>query len=319
MRCKRCGELLEPTDARCPVCGKTATPPRRKAPAQKPGETNIKLPQLERFTHAYSRDTARSRMLQMATIAAVAAAILLTALVFAGIGELKDAVKDLQITADAQLQAIQNQSNVPPVTDPQDQTGPEDATEDATEGSTQPPVDQPLSRQQMKAALNLYNTTEGAYAAASASCEDADAWVSTIRTGTERRTYAAWILAETGDRVDVTLTERYGGDTLAAMTLSWDAEGDTYADLGSPVCIWEYQVGTNAWESLPTEYLTPIGGGCELSLSADNMKLLLAQYSRMELRCRVSMSHPDGGSLEMMVDGIMLDENGLAVNGGLLH
>ena len=78
-------------------------------------------------------------------------------------------------------------------------------------------------------------------------------------------------------------------------------------------------MGGSAWEALPTEYLTPIGGGCELEMSADSVKLLLAQYSRMELRCRVSMSHPAGGSLEILVDGVMLDENGLAVNGGLLH
>ena len=54
-------------------------------------------------------------------------------------------------------------------------------------------------------------------------------------------------------------------------------------------------------------------------MTADAMKLLLAQYSRMELRCRVSMSHPSGGSLEILVDGLVLDENGLAVSGGLLH
>lgn len=326
MRCKRCGELLEPTDARCPVCGKTVTPPRKKAPAQKSGETSIKLPQLERFTHAYSRDTARSRMLQMATIGTVLAAVLLIVMVFAGIGDLKSAVKDLQLTADAQLQAMQNQPQIPNETDPPVQTDPEeDPTKDVTEDPTadQPVGGAPLALQKVRAELTLYNTADGAYAAASMKAGDsgdgADAWVSTVRAGSQRRTNVSWILEESGDRVDVSLSESYGGESLVSMTLSWDAEGDTFSDLGSPVCIWEYQVGGNNWEPLPTENLTPIGGGCELEMSADTMKLLLAQYSRMELRCRVSMSHGAGGSLEVLVDGLMLDENGLAVNGGLLH
>ena len=246
MRCKRCGELLNPADARCPVCGKTVTPPRKKAPAQKPGETNIKLPQLDRFTHAYNRDTARSRLLQIATIGAVAAAMVLTVLVFAGIGDLKNAVKDLQLTADAQLQALQNQPQVPDQTDPPVQTDPqEDAAEDVTEDPTenQPADHQPLlAVQNVKADLTLYNTADGAYAAASMTPGEfddrADAWVSAGRSGSQRRTDVAWILAGTGDRVDVTITESYGGEALAAMTLGWDTEGDTFVDYSSPVCIW---------------------------------------------------------------------------------
>ena len=212
MRCKRCGELLNPADSHCPVCGKTVTPPRKKAPAQKPSETNIKLPQLDRFTHAYNRDTARSRMLQIATIGAILAAMVLTVMVFAGIGELKSAVKDLQLTADAQLQAMQNQPQVPDQTDPPIQTDPqEDPAGDVTEDPTdsQPTVDAPaLATQNVKADLTLYNTADGASAAASMTTGDfddrADAWVSAGRSGSQRRTDVAWILAGTGDRVDVT-------------------------------------------------------------------------------------------------------------------
>ena len=324
MRCKRCGELLEPADVRCPVCGKTVNPPRKKAPAQKSGETNIKLPQLERFIHAYSRDTSAGRMMQLATIGAVAAAIILTVLVFAGIGDLKDAVKDLQLTADAQLQAMQNQPQVPQETE--GWTEQEQMTEQSTENTAGEPADQPeeiaplpLGQQHTAAALTLYNTADGAYAAASMTPAGADAWVSTVRTGGQRRTLVSWILDGSGDRVDISLSESYGDENLADMTLNWDVGGDTFGSLGSPVCIWEYQVGGNSWEPLPTENLTPIGGGCQLALTADTMKLLLAQYSRMELRCRVAMSHPAGGTLEILVDGLMLDAEGLAVSGGLLH
>lgn len=326
MRCKRCGEILDPKDLRCPVCGKTVNPPRKKAPAQKPGETNIKLPQLDKFTHAYSRDAASSRLLQLATIVAVIAAIVLVVMVFVGVGDLKEAVRDLKLTADAQLQALQNQTPAAEVEiqDPQPQTDPEEETTGEEPGDTRTEEEPlPLRQQQTEAVLTLYAAADGAYATSAmtpGTLDDrADAWVGTSLNGGERKTGAVWVLEGSGDRVGVDLTESYGGgENLVEMTLSWDMAGDTFGDLGSPVCIWEYRVEGSAWESLPTNYLNPIGGGCELEMTADAVKLLLAQYSQMELRCHVTLSHPAGGTVQILLNGIILDAEGLALSDSLL-
>lgn len=325
MRCKRCGEVLDPKDSRCPVCGKTVNQPRKKAPAQKPGETNIKLPQLDKFTHAYNRDTANSRLLQLATIAAVIAAIVLVVMVFVGVGDLKDAVRDLKLTADAQLHALQNQNPVPgdPVQETQPQTDPEDETTGEETGDTQPEdATLPLRQQHTEAVLTLFAAENGAFARGSMTTgtldEKTEVWISTGLNNGRRETGAVWILKDTGDSVGVALAETYGMGTLVKMTLGWDMAGDIFGDLGSPVCIWEYRVAGSAWETLPTDYLTPIGGGCELEMTADDVKLLLAQYSQMELRCHVTLSHPAGGTVGILVDGITLDAEGLALSGGLL-
>lgn len=325
MRCKRCGEQLEPMDTRCPVCGK-AVAPRRKAPAQRSNETHIRLPQLDKFTHAYGEDVARSRMLQLATIAAVLLALVLLVLVFAGVGELKSAVNDLKVTADAQLQAIQNQPKDPEPTEgePEVDTQPQEDPTEETQGQIDEPQPQalPLSRQTLAAELTLYRGNDGAYAAAWMELGDyedrAQAWVSTTREGSRRETSVSWILEESGDRLDLTLSERYGGDDAAQLTLSWNARGETFRSMGNPVCIWEYRVVGDGWESLPAEYLNPIGGGCELAISADQLTLLMAQYSEMELRCQVSMTHPSGGTMNVLVDGISFDAEGLTVSGSLL-
>lgn len=323
MRCKRCGEQLEPMDTRCPVCGKQVAP-RRKAPAQRSNETHIKLPQLDKFTHAYGEDVARSRMLQLATIAAVLLSLVLVVLVFAGVGDLKKAVSDLKITADAQLQALQNQQQVPTPTEPDPEPETQFQEEPTEEMTEEPDVPQtlPLSRQAVSAELTLYRGNDGTYAAAWMDLGEyddrAEAWVGTTRDGNSRETAVSWILEQSGDRLDVTLSETYGGDNPAELTLSWNTRGETFRSMGNPICIWEYRVVGDGWESLPTECLNPIGGGCELSISAERLTLLLAQYSEMELRCQVSMSHPSGGTMRLLVDGISFDTDGLTVSGSLL-
>lgn len=323
MRCKRCGEQLEPMDTRCPVCGKPVAS-RRKAPAQRSNETHIRLPQLDKFTHAYGEDVARSRMLQLATIAAVLLALVLLVLVFAGVGELKTAISDLKVTADAQLQAIQNQPKdpVPTEGEPELDTEPQEDPTEETQGQIDEPQILPLSRQVVSAELNLYRGDNGAYAAAwmdLGGYEDrAEAWVSTTREGSSRETSVSWILEQSGDRLDVTLSETYGGDDAAQLTLKWNTRGETFRSMGNPVCVWEYRVVGDSWDSLPAEYLNPIGGGCELAISADQLTMLVAQYSEMELRCQVSMSHPSGGTMKVLVDGIRFDADGLTVSGSLL-
>lgn len=323
MRCKRCGELLEPTDTRCPVCGKTLTPPRRRAPAQKPSETNIKLPQLEKFIHAYSEDAARGRMLQLVTVGAVAAAIALLVLVYVGVGNLQTAVGDLDRIANAQLQAMQNQ---PPVSVVEPTEGQTDPTEENTEAPTDPPAQvqpMPLSEQDVQADLTLYRSANGTYAAAAmdlGSYEDrADAWVNTAVTENGCQTNVSWILENSDDRLDMKLSESYGGaDAQVAVTLSWDTEGNTFRSLTNPVCIWECRTAGGQWASVPTDYLNPIAGGCELKMTADQLQILMAQYSEMELRCYVSMTHPDGGAVRLLVDGILINTEGMAHSGDLL-
>lgn len=304
MRCKRCGEPLEPMDTHCPVCGRAAAP-RKKAPSQKKNEGSIKLPQLDKFTHAYSRDTARSRTIQLVTVAAVAAAVVLLVLVYMGMGELQSAVGQLQRTADAQLQAQQNQNQTPAETETQ-----------PTVRETEPPIQQtetpavpgqPLSRQTLEATLSLDRSRGDTYAAAWMTMESADdRAISWVHTGSGQ-TGAIWVLENAGDRLEVKLRER-AGETQTETGLEWTLSGDTFASLENAVCIWECRAGGGEWESLPNDCVTmsQADGTCELVLSADLLTTLRGQHSSLELRCHLSLQHPDGGSLKLLVTGLAL-------------
>ena len=323
MRCKRCGELLEPTDTRCPVCGKTLTPPRKRPQNQKPSETHIKLPQLDKFTHAYGQDAARSRMLQLVTIGAVIVALAMLVLVYVGIGEIQSTMTEIRQTSDTLLQ---NQQKAPQVQPPVTATEPPTQTqEDPTESATEPPVQQPalpLSRHKLAATVTLHYTGDSAYAAAVMDLDGFEdrvtPWVSTAMDVTGRQTHAALILGEAGDRLDVQLRDSYGvGDYQVDTALTWDLKGDTFRNLTNPTCVWECRVEGGQWASVPTSYLNPIGGGCELKMLDDELTLLMAQYSQMELRCLVTFTHADGGQLELVVDGILINSQGLADSGSL--
>lgn len=312
MRCKRCGNPLDPMDTRCPVCGKTLTQQRKRAPVQKPSETVVKLPQLDKFTHAYHQDTAHSRMLQMVTVAAVVIAIALLVAVYVGVGILQTSVNQLQQTADSQLQALRDQTQVS--TEPAAEAQTEGITEPQTEAPTEAAL--PLSSQDMEATLTLHHTSGEIYASANLDLghfqDRVAAWVSTLREGTSSRSKVSWVLENAGDRLDVQLWEDCGSaGTPVDVTLSWTLSGDTFANLSGAVCIWEYRVSGSQWESVPTEYLTPIGGGCQLKMTAEQMTALLAQDSQMELRCHVSLSHADGGTLKLLVDGLVLSQEGM--------
>lgn len=323
MRCKRCGEILEPTDTRCPVCGKTLTPPRKRPQNQKPSETNIKLPQLDKFTHAYAQDAARSRMLQLVTIGAVVAVLAVLVLVYVGVGEIQSAMGDVKQTADVLLQNQQQaQQNQTPVTPEPPTQAPIEPTETTTEPPAPQQPDLPLSRQNAQATVTLHYTSGSAYAAAVmdlGSYEDrVIPWVSTAMDVTGRQTNVALILDEAGDRLDVKLRDGYGvGDYQVDIALTWDMKGNTFRGLANPTCVWECRVAGGQWESVPTSYLNPIGGGCELKMLAEELTLLMAQYSQMELRCVVNFTHPDGGSMDLVVDGIAIDSQGLADGGNL--
>lgn len=323
MRCKRCGEILEPTDTRCPVCGKTLTPPRKRPQNQKPSETNIKLPQLDKFTHAYGQDAARSRMLQLVTIAAVVVLLALVVLVYVGVGEIQSAMNQVQQTSDALLQNQQQlQQNQAPVTP----EPPTETQEQQTEQSTLPPEPQqpalPLSRRAVAATVTLHYTNGVPYAAAVLDLDGYEdrvtPWVSTAMDVTGRQTHAALILDDAADRLDVQLRDSYGvGEYQVDMALTWDLKGDTFRNLSNPMCVWECRGAGGQWESVPTSYLNPVAGGCELKLLAEELTLLMAQYSQMELRCQVTFTHADGGTMNLVVDGIAIDSQGLADGGSL--
>lgn len=324
MRCKRCGEILEPTDTHCPVCGKTLMTQRRRTQPQRPSETNIKLPQLEKFTYAYGQDVARSRMLQLVTIGAVVVMLALLVMVYVGMGEVQSAMSQVQQTSDTLLQNQQKvqQNQTPAPTEP-----PTEGQQEQTEPPTEPPVqqnDQPLSRQDLEAVVTLHYTGGNAYASAVmdlGSCEDTMIpWVSTAMGDTGRRTNVSMILDGAGDRVDVELRDRYAAaDHQVDITLTWDLKGTTFHSLANPMCVWECRVPGGQWESVPSSYLNPIGGGCELKLQAEELTLLMAQYSQMELRCQVTFTHPDGGILNLVVDGIAINSQGLVDGGNLTN
>lgn len=317
MRCKRCGEILEPGDTKCPVCGKTLTPPRKRPPAQKPSETNIKVPQLDKFTHAYSRDAAQSRMLQLVTILAVAAAIVLLVVVYLGIGNLRDSVDQFRQSADAQFESLHNQTPAAPEVPEEPQQ-----TEPQGETPTQLPQPQSLSQQDVEATLTLHHTAGVTHAAAVMQLGDYEdrviPWVGSAMDVVGRRTEASWILEQSGDRLDVQLRDSYGvGDNPVDIALTWTLKGSTFASLSGTMCTWEYRVPGGEWKDVPTDLLTPVGGGCELKMTADALTGLLGTGSELELRCRVSMTHPDGGALKLVVEGIVFGSEGLKDGGSL--
>lgn len=323
MRCKRCGEILEPTDTRCPVCGKTLTPPRKRPQSQKPSETNIKLPQLEKFTFAYGQDVARSRMLQLVTIGAVVVMLALLVLVYVAVGEVQSAMNRVQQTSDALLKNQQQvqQEQPPAPTESATQVPQEPDEQPTAEPAPQQPA-LPLSRQDMEATVTLHYTGGNAYAAAAMDLGDYEdsmtPWVSTTMDYTERRTNVSMILGSAGDRLDVQLRDSYGvGDYQVDIALTWDLKGSTFRNLANPMCVWECRVTGGQWQSIPASYLTPVAGGCELKLLADELTLLMAQYSQMELRCQVTFTHPDGGIMNLVVDGIAIDSQGLLDSGDL--
>lgn len=306
MRCKRCGEPLEPMDTHCPVCGRAAAP-RKKAPSQKKNESSIKLPQLEKFTHAYNRDTALSRAIQLLTVTAVAVAVVLLVLVYTGMGALQSAVGQLQRTTDAQLQALQNQSQTPAASETEP---PVRETEPPIQQS-EPPIaaTQPLSRQTLEATLSLDKSRGDTYATAWMTLEsDNDRAVSWVHTGSGQ-TGAIWILENAGDRLEVKLRERTG-ETQTELGLEWTLSGSTFSAMADAVCIWECRAGGGEWESLPNDCVTvsPADGTCDLMLSTDQLTTLRGQHSSLELRCHLSMQHPEGGSLKLLAAGITLSD-----------
>lgn len=315
MRCKRCGEPLDPMDTHCPVCGR-AVGARKKAPAPKKNDSPVvRLPQLDKFTHAYARDMVRSNLLQLAALAAAVVILVLAVLMYRGIGSLQDSVNQLRLTADAQLQQSQNQTEPTWTTEPE--TEPDEMQ---TEPSTEPAV-VPLGQQSLTAALSLYRTDNGTYAAAAMNPSYATAWVNTVREGSARRTNAAWILQGTDDRLTVNLHDSYGSEEAqAVLTLSWSAEGSIFGAFSAGVCAWEWRVPGSEWESLPADCAATdlMVGTSRLSLTADRLTTLLGQYEMMELRCQVSLNHPDGGSLRIITDGITVDGNGPVTAGSML-
>lgn len=313
MRCKRCGEMLEPMDTRCPVCGKTVAPRKKAAPPKKP-ENTIKLPQLDKLTRTYQQDSARSRTLQMVTIAAIVVVLAMLVMVYVCIGDMQTAVADLRQSSDAQFQAILNQPQQDETPDAQPEAEPQTDPAEPTEGETAPAL--PLSRQDMEAVLKLTWTADRPYAAAAmdlGSFEDqAQVWVSTDVQDGIRRTDAVWMLENSGDWLRICLEDRFGGsDTQYFAAMTWNMKGGTLGSMAGPVCVWEYRVPGGQWESFSGEYLTAVGGGCELRLTAEQLADLIGQYNQLELRCQVSVTHPDGGILRLAAEGMTINRSGM--------
>ena len=309
MRCKRCGGILNPGETRCPVCGKTPPQVRQRPAAPKTTENNIKLPQLERFTRTYQKDVSKSRLLQTVTIVAVAAAIVLLALVYSGLGDLNDAVTQLQENAQ---QVQQPQQTPDPV--PEETTGTEPTEQTAQTGA--------LSAQNVEAALTLSRSGSGTYVNAGMTPGNSDdralVWISTGEAHPERQFKVSWVMEKSGDRLDAELIDRHSGaEGSYSVSLTWKNSGTTFGSYSNPMCIWEYRIDDGQWSSVNAEAITAAPGSCEVRLSAEDLTGLMGEGKVMEVRCNLSMSHPDGGSLKLAVTGISLNGAGLTANGAL--
>ena len=306
MRCNRCGNPLDPRDTRCAVYGKVLVPPTKKQrpPAQKSGETqHIKLPQLERFTHAYSRDAARSHSFHTATLVVAAVALVLLILVNMKVGDLKDAVSELRQSTDSKLAALQQT----PVTTP---------TEAPVEDATEPPVAtdpaKPLSQQRLKANVSLHRHAHGTYAAASQDLgtfeDEAKCWVVT----NAHETHVQWTLTNAGDRLELQIVDAYtAAESKLDLKQNWSLSGDTFALLMDSACSWECRMSGGEWGAIPAEYVAVESGTSTLTLTAEALDLLMAQYDEMELRCQFTLKHPDGGSVTVTADGMTVTSEGL--------
>lgn len=314
MRCKRCGEILNPGDTRCPVCGKTQSQPRKRPSATtKTPENTVKLPQLDRFTRTYQKDTSRSRLLQTVTIVAVAAAIVLMVLVYTGLGDLQDAMVQLQEDSQQLLQGQQAPQNPDPV--PEETVG----TDTQPTGDAQALT---LAQQNVEAAMTISRAAGGSYLYADMVPGDFDdhakVWISTGEANPERQFKAAWILEKSGDRLDAELIDRHSGaEGSYYVSLTWKLSGTTFGSYANPMCIWEYRVDGGDWSSMSAETITAVPGGCEIRLSAEDLAALLGEGTGMDVRCTLSVSHADGGSLKLAVTGISLNAAGLTATGAL--
>ena len=309
MRCNRCGNPLDPRDTRCAVCGKVLVPPptkKQRPTAQKSGETqHIKLPQLERFTHAYSRDAARSHSFHTATLVVAAVALVLLILVNMKVGDLKDAVSELRQSTDSQLAALQQTPVVLPS---------EDSTEEEETVAPSDPTApvKPLSQQRLKAKVSLHRHAHGTYAAASLNLgtfeDEALCWVVT----NAHETHVQWTLAKAGDRLELEIEDAYtAAESKLALKLNWSLSGDTFALLMDSACSWECRMSGGEWGAIPEDYVVVESGTSTLTLTAENMDLLMAQYDEMELRCQFTLKHPDGGAVTVTADGMAVTREGL--------
>lgn len=311
MRCNRCGNPLDPRDTRCAVCGKVLVPlPPKKRPApQRSGEQqNIKLPQLEKFTHTYNRDSARSHSFHTLTLLAAVAAVVLLVMVYSRVGALRTDMADLQQLTDSRLSALQQQDTpvAPPV---------EESTEAPTEMPTEAPVDtpaKPLGQQKMTADVTLFRHSDGIYTAASleqgTADEEATCWVVT----TKHKAHIQWTFGESGNRLELVISDGFDEATSELMLkVNWNSSGEILRSLSVKSCVWECRSAGSEWGAIPAEYLTVEEGSSKMNLTTDAVGLLLAQYDEMEVRCQVVLEHPDGGSVTMTADGMTVTRSGL--------
>ena len=314
MRCNRCGNPLDPRDTYCSVCGRTLPPPRKPRPApqksasQKPSDSHIKLPQLDQFTYAYAKDADRSHRIRVLTLLAVIVCLVMTVLMFRNFKALTTAMEDLKTSTAAQIQALQQMPTNPAPTI-QDTTEP-----DPTDAPVQNP--QPLSRQRLKAALTLRRTDDRNYAIPTMELGTFDAdpttYVSTQWNSSQSRTEISWVVG-TGDQLDLLLEESYDTATsqLAVMA-QWAFSGDTFGGYGDVLTTWECRTSKDSeWGAVPANCAQSAANSSVLTITADTMELLLAQYQEMELRCLVSLTHPDGGTMSITVDGVTVGRTGL--------
>ena len=315
MRCNRCGNPLDPRDTRCSVCGRTVTPPRRQRPASqkpvthKPSESHIKLPQLDKFTYAYAQDADRNHRMHLLTFLGVLACIVLLVLASRSNKALKTAVEDLKTTTTTQLQALQQAPTptAPPVEDPV----PSDTT------PTEPPAQtiQPLERQRLKASLSLHRTADRNFVSPAmdlGTLEDTPTtYVSTQWSDSKSRTDISWTLDQ--EQLDLLLQETFSAEeSVISVSLKWALDGQIFSGYGDVLCSWECRTSAGSeWGSVPTDCIQTNDTGSTLTLDMQNMDLLLAQYSEMELRCLVSLAHPAGGTLSITADGITVGRDGL--------
>ena len=125
-------------------------------------------------------------------------------------------------------------------------------------------------------------------------------------------THVQWTLTNAGDRLELVVSDAYAAaESKLTMGMTWSFSGDTFALLTDSNCGWECRMSGGEWGAIPAEYVTVEGGSTALTLTAESLDLLLAQYDEMELRCQFTLKHPDGGSVTVTADGMTVTREGL--------
>lgn len=316
MFCKWCGETITTAAERCPKCGRetpamsdcggfyqlktggenSAVPPQPSGP--------IKLPQLDKLGHMYVRDMKKTRLLQLVSLGAMVLTVLLLVVTLISIVGVGARLSVQQPDGDSQHQ--EDSEN------PQQGSLPGD--EELTQ-PTEPPVPV-LSEQNVVLSMKLYNGEKNkGYVQAGidlGECEqETAAWAHT-EYGDESGKRRSWIVYDLGEGTGLLNLREYDIFTEDGLEagLSWETQGVYFGALKAQKYVWECSAGDGGWEEITSGAVEDDAGEVVLKLPQESLG-----KEAQQLRCTVTFRHSDGGTMTIVLEGLLFNEDGICLNG----